>query len=286
MTLFEFRNHFDFELLDLYDQRERKSIFQRIVKQRLELDGADILLSKLSIIGNADQEALFADVSALKEGEPVQYVLGKTSFFGLDILCNPSALIPRPETEELVAWVVGDHNHGLMNVLDIGTGTGCIPLALKNVRNHWTLSGLDVSVDALSLAAENGKALKLAVNWIQHDILSSDFKGAFPEAFDLIVSNPPYIPMSEKTEMPELVIEYEPDIALFVPDDDPFVFYKRIASFAKQNLKPDGFIYLEIHEDSAVEMIALLKEYGFNNLFMKKDLQGKNRMIKAQMLNL
>jgi release factor glutamine methyltransferase len=286
MNLFEFRNHFNLELQKVYDERERKSIFQRMVKHRLDLDGADVLLAKLSLIGQVEQEVLFADLESIKLGEPIQYVLGVTEFYGLDIQCDSSALIPRPETEELVGWIVQENGEKPLNVLDIGTGTGCIPLALKNVRKGWEIAGLDVSEDALVLSKKNGLALNLDVQWVLCDILKESAGEKFAKPFDLIVSNPPYIPVSEKKDMSSLVVEFEPEIALFVPDEDPFIFYKSIALFAKQNLKPNGSIYLEIHEDSAIEMVDLLKAYGFGNLCMKKDMQGKNRMIKAQMLNL
>jgi len=286
MNLFEFRNHFNLELQEVYDERERKSIFQRMVKHRLDLDGADVLLAKLSLIGQVEQEVLFADLESIKLGEPIQYVLGVTEFYGLDIQCDSSALIPRPETEELVGWIVQENGEKPLNVLDIGTGTGCIPLALKNVRKAWKIAGLDVSEDALVLSKKNGSALNLDVQWVLCDILKESAGEKFAKPFDLIVSNPPYIPVSEKKDMSSLVVEFEPEIALFVPDEDPFIFYKSIALFAKQNLKPNGSIYLEIHEDSAIEMVDLLKAYGFGNLCMKKDMQGKNRMIKAQMLNL
>jgi len=286
MNLFEFRNHFNLELQKVYDERERKSIFQRMVKHRLDLDGADVLLTKLSLIGQVEQEVLFADLESIKLGEPIQYVLGVTEFYGLDIQCDSSALIPRPETEELVGWIVQENGEKPLNVLDIGTGTGCIPLALKNVRKGWEIAGLDVSEDALVLSKKNGLALNLDIKWVLCDILKESAGEKFAKPFDLIVSNPPYIPVSEKKDMSSLVVEFEPEIALFVPDEDPFIFYKSIALFAKQNLKPNGSIYLEIHEDSAIEMVDLLKAYGFGNLFMKKDMQGKNRMIKAQMLNL
>jgi len=286
MNLFEFRNHFNLELQEVYDERERKSIFQRMVKHRLDLDGADVLLAKLSLIGQVEQEVLFADLESIKLGEPIQYVLGVTEFYGLDIQCDSSALIPRPETEELVGWIVQENGEKPLNVLDIGTGTGCIPLALKNVRKAWEIAGLDVSEDALVLSKKNGLALNLNVQWVLCDILKESAGEKFAKPFDLIVSNPPYIPVSEKKDMSSLVVEFEPEIALFVPDEDPFIFYKSIALFAKHNLKPNGSIYLEIHEDSAIEMVDLLKAYGFGNLCMKKDMQGKNRMIKAQMLNL
>jgi release factor glutamine methyltransferase len=286
MNLFEFRNHFNLELQEVYDERERKSIFQRMVKHRLDLDGADVLLAKLSLIGQVEQEVLFTDLESIKLGEPIQYVLGVTEFYGLDIQCDSSALIPRPETEELVGWIVQENGEKPLNVLDIGTGTGCIPLALKNVRKGWEIAGLDVSEDALVLSKKNGLALNLDIQWVLCDILKESAGEKFAKPFDLIVSNPPYIPVSEKKDMSSLVVEFEPEIALFVPDEDPFIFYKSIALFAKQNLKPNGSIYLEIHEDSAIEMVDLLKAYGFGNLFMKKDMQGKNRMIKAQMLNL
>jgi release factor glutamine methyltransferase len=205
MNLFEFRNHFNLELQEVYDERERKSIFQRMVKHRLDLDGADVLLAKLSLIGQVEQEVLFTDLESIKLGEPIQYVLGVTEFYGLDIQCDSSALIPRPETEELVGWIVQENGEKPLNVLDIGTGTGCIPLALKNVRKAWEIAGLDVSEDALVLSKKNGLALNLDIQWVLCDILKESAGEKFAKPFDLIVSNPPYIPVSEKKDMSSFV---------------------------------------------------------------------------------
>ncbi len=219
----------------------------------------------------------------LAAGEPVQYVAGQAHFFGYFFAVNPHVLIPRQETEELVAWILEEKDKMPCRVLDIGTGSGCIPIVLKAKRPAWTLYGLEISRDALTVARANAARILPApdaVHWIEADILEADLP--LPPPFDIIVSNPPYIPRREAHLMPEHVLAHEPALALFAPDDDPLVFYRAIASFAKKHLTSNGSLYLECNEFNASDVAALLVESGFQAVVLKKDLSGADRMVRGR----
>ena len=216
-------------------------------------------------------------ITRLKTFEPIQYILGETEFFGLRLMVNPSVLIPRPETEELVDWIVRSDLPPDSRILDIGTGSGCIALALKSVLKNAAVSGIDISEKALETAHENAAKNKLDVRFNQSDILKND--NSNNEVYDVIVSNPPYIRESEKLLMLPNVLEYEPGNALFVPDSDPLVFYRSIAAFAIKNLSENGKLFLEINENLGHEMKNMLVDFGFCNIEIRKDINEKNRMI-------
>lgn len=216
-------------------------------------------------------------ITRLKTFEPIQYILGETEFFGLRLIVNPSVLIPRPETEELVDWIVRSDLPPDSRILDIGTGSGCIALALKSVLKNAAVSGIDISEKALETAHENAAKNKLDVRFNQSDILKND--NSNNEVYDVIVSNPPYIRESEKLLMLPNVLEYEPGNALFVPDSDPLVFYRSIAAFAIKNLAENGKLFLEINENLGHEMKNMLVDFGFCNIEIRKDINEKNRMI-------
>lgn len=216
-------------------------------------------------------------ITRLKTFEPIQYILGETEFFGLRLMVNPSVLIPRPETEELVDWIVRSDLPPDSRILDIGTGSGCIALALKSVLKNAAVSGIDISEGALETANENAAKNKLDVRFNQSDILKNDNRNN--EVYDVIVSNPPYIRESEKLLMLPNVLEYEPGNALFVPDSDPLVFYRSIAAFAIKNLAENGKLFLEINENLGHEMKNMLVDFGFCNIEIRKDINEKNRMI-------
>ena len=216
-------------------------------------------------------------ITRLKTFEPIQYILGETEFFGLRLIVNPSVLIPRPETEELVDWIVRSDLPPDSRILDIGTGSGCIALALKSVLKNAAVSGIDISEGALETAHENAAKNKLDVRFKQSDILKNDNRNN--EVYDVIVSNPPYIRESEKLLMLPNVLEYEPGNALFVPDSDPLVFYRSIAAFAIKNLAENGKLFLEINENLGHEMKNMLVDFGFCNIEIRKDINEKNRMI-------
>lgn len=211
--------------------------------------------------------------------EPLQYITGSTDFFGLELQTRPGALIPRPETEQLVEIVLEHHDAKSMRVLDLGTGSGCIPIALKHERPGWHLCGSDISREALELAKLNASRLKLELSFVEHDFFESDWPhDAFPAPFDLIVSNPPYIPQTEYNDIEEQVRAYEPDIALFYPD--VMQVYRALINFARKHLSEDGEIYVEIHEE-LYEDIRRLFAQDFHRHQLINDYSGKPRFIRA-----
>ena len=221
-------------------------------------------------------------IRKLREMTPVQYITGETVFFGLNLKTGPQALIPRPETEELVQWILDEHANERCRIMDIGTGTGCIALSLAKNIPRARVSATDIREEALGLARENARRLGLSVEFVLHDISS----GEPPEGLshtDLIVSNPPYIPVGQKESMDMNVREFEPSSALFVPDDDPLIFYRHITRLGKQVMQPGGLLYLEIHEAYGTQVISVLRESGFGEPELRKDINGMDRMVKARM---
>jgi release factor glutamine methyltransferase len=219
-------------------------------------------------------------VKRLQENEPFQYILGEIEFYGLTIKCDKRALIPRPETEELVDWISGNSN--IEKVVDICSGSGCIALALKTVYKNASILGVDISEDANDLARQNAQLNQLDVTFETADALEiqADFWNTLSD-LDLIVSNPPYIPENEKGEMAANVLDFEPHLALFVENNSPIIFYERIADLAQQKLKSGGLLYFELHHFYSAEVITHLEKIGFQQIEVRKDLQGKNRMLKA-----
>lgn len=220
----------------------------------------------------------------LEKDEPLQYVVGETEFRNCRIICKPGVLIPRPETEELVDLVLQEANNILNpKILDLCTGTGCIAISVAQELQDSQIFGLDVFKEVIDLASENNSINKTDVKFSRVDVLSSiEMIEVETEDFDIWVSNPPYIPTKEKERMEDNVLDFEPGEALFVPDEDPLLFYRQIAISAQKGLKKNGFLFYEVHEDFAQETINLLSDLKFENLAIHKDLQGKNRMISAQ----
>lgn len=217
----------------------------------------------------------------LLSGKPIQYILGKAWFMGNELMVNEYVLIPRPETEELVEWIISYANimNKTLSIIDIGTGSGCIPIALKLGLPLCNLTGLDISKEALAVAEINANNVKASIEWIEQDILNT---AALDNTYDIIVSNPPYIPIREKANMQEQVVGFEPSIALFVSNEDPLVYYKAIAKMAKQNLSINGQLFFEIHYDQGKAILALLDELNFH-AELRQDSYGKNRMIRASL---
>jgi len=217
----------------------------------------------------------------LLAGKPIQYILGKAWFMGNELMVNENVLIPRPETEELVEWIISYASimNKPLSVLDIGTGSGCIPIALKLALPNCTLTGLDISKDALGVAQMNAKNLNATIEWMEEDILNT---AALDTSYDIIVSNPPYIPLREKKDMQEQVLNFEPSIALFVSNEDPLIYYKAIAKIGKQNLSKNGQLFFEIHYDQGKAILALLDELNYH-AELRQDSFGKNRMIRASL---
>jgi release factor glutamine methyltransferase len=217
----------------------------------------------------------------LLSGKPIQYILGKAWFMGNEIMVNENVLIPRPETEELVEWIISYASimNKPLSILDIGTGSGCIPIALKLALPNCTLTGLDISKDALAVAQMNAKNLNATIEWMEEDILNT---AALDTSYDIMVSNPPYIPLREKKDMQEQVLNFEPSIALFVSNEDPLIYYKAIAKIGKQNLSKNGQLFFEIHYDQGKAILALLDELNYH-AELRQDSFGKNRMIRASL---
>jgi release factor glutamine methyltransferase len=224
-------------------------------------------------------QPLLADFEKLKTGEPIQYILGKGPFYGREFLVNEHTLIPRNETEELVHLILHQNPQPGLKILDIGTGTGCIPITLDLELKGATIYGLDVSEKALEIARKNDELLYSNVKFLQADILQE-----MPELpiLDVLVSNPPYIPISEKSKMHRNVLNYEPHLALFVPDEDPLIFYQVIAEKGKKLLKAGGKIYFEINERLGKEVLNLLLSFGYKNVRVIQDMNGKDRIVFGQ----
>lgn len=234
-----------------------------------------------------EQLLAWATINRLKAGEPVQYVTGIADFYGLQLTVTPDVLIPRPETEELVEWVLMDNpRDSALRVLDLGTGSGCIPLALKARHPAWHCTGIDVSEEALTCARQNAEAQQLDVNFARFNVLE-DGGNLLPAGeaagtgFTIIVSNPPYIPPSERSKMSDSTLAHEPELALFVPEADPLVFYRKIGALAQEVLAKGGKLYVETNEFNHREVVGLLTDLGYREVTGKQDLQGKWRMIRA-----
>lgn len=216
--------------------------------------------------------------------EPIQYILGETEFFGLPFVVNRHVLIPRPETEELVAWVLHDCPANLpLHLLDIGTGSGCIAVAIAKNRPLARVVALDISPGAIRVAQQNAKLNNVCINWLCVDILSNLPNWSnLSQLFDVLVSNPPYVRLGEKARMLPNVLDYEPEAALFVPDNDPLMFYEAIAKMARYLLKPTGYLYFEINEAMGDAMRLMLQNIGYRDVVLKCDIFGKKRMIKCR----
>ena len=222
-------------------------------------------------------------VNRLLQHEPIQYILGETEFYGLKFHTSPEVLIPRSETEELVDWIISEANDGCKSMLDIGTGSGCIPIVIDKNTCMDRIDGWDISEDALQIARKNALRNDSKVHFSNHDIL--DPSGFVEDVkWDVIVSNPPYVLREEASLMERNVLDFEPHLALFVPDSDPLLFYRAIAKFANVHLKIHGSLFFEINEKMGEQTVQLLKESGFDDILTRKDFQGKERMIRARKL--
>lgn len=276
MQLSEIKKEFNQALAGLYDQGEIDSLIRYLLEDLLELKN-----SLITEIEDAQGEELLLVLPDLAKGKPLQHITGKADFYGLKFIVNEDVLIPRPETEELVHEIVKNHKNQSVNVLDIGTGSGCIPVSLKKNLEKATVSTIDISEKALKIAKENAVLNGVEVNFYQDDALNLNPKD-YP-FFDVIVSNPPYVTEQEKQEMHRNVLEYEPHLALFVSNENPLIFYDKISDFALKRLKRNGFLYFEINQYLAYQTEELLIHKGFKTLLIK-DLNNNFRMLKAQLL--
>jgi release factor glutamine methyltransferase len=266
---------------DLYEEREAANIAHIVMESLTGMSKLDRIVNKTNLLTPEQNQRLKAAIEALLRKEPVQYITGSTWFYGMELNVNNQVLIPRPETEELVEWMVNDATgRSGLTILDVGTGSGAIPLALKRSLPDAAVMAIDISSGALEVASGNAAKWKLDVHFQQMDALDPLQLATLPN-FDLVVSNPPYITQSEKTGMQEQVLAYEPSLALFVPDNDPLLFYRHIAQMARQKLKAGGALYFEINEALGKEVVELLKALQFKEVILKQDMFGKDRMVKA-----
>jgi release factor glutamine methyltransferase len=274
------------ELSLLYPVTEAEAMFMLLVAQLFNWKRADYLLRREQLVDTEALHTILNAIDKLKKGEPLQYVLGEAHFYGLNFKVNDSVLIPRPETEELVEWIVDevskiDFAHQLpITVLDIGTGSGCIAIALKKNLPMVKVAALDIAKRSLAVAQENAALNEVEIDFIHADILNIHEETL--GSYEVIVSNPPYITQSEKAAMHQNVTDHEPHIALFVDDHQPLIFYEAIADFALNNLKPNGLLFFEINAHLGKETVDMLTNKGLKNIQLRKDMQNNDRMICCQ----
>jgi len=276
-------------LTSQFSASEIKLIWRESLRHYFAISYSEQLISEDRNFTSNECQLLNQLVNRLKFGEPFQYLIGEVEFYGLELKMDSRALIPRPETEELVDWICQNHKGEISNILDVCSGSGCISLALSNTFQEANVLGLEYSKDAINLAEENALALKLPVRYIEGDVLDlKSFENSLSEqvkqngTFDIVVSNPPYIPNHEKKEMESNVLDHEPALALFVPDNDPLLFYRIISESVMPFLSTNAWIYFECHYLYVDQTREILLELGYQNVEKRKDLQGKWRMLKAQ----
>jgi release factor glutamine methyltransferase len=281
MLLKEFRVQFNNELSPIYPQTEVDSFFFLLLEVRYQIKRVDIALDPEIILSDTKLEFLSDALARLKKQEPVQYILGKTEFYGLPFKVTPDTLIPRPETEELVDWISSEIDKESLtkeiNILDIGTGTGCIAISLAKNLANVNVFAMDVSEKALKVAQYNAKKNKVTIEFLEKDVLQLE---KLSTQFDIIVSNPPYVRILEKNEINPNVLENEPHLALFVEDDNPLIFYQKIAELAKNHLTETGKLFFEINQYLGKETKDMLTAFGFNTE-LRKDIFGNDRMTKS-----
>ena len=267
------------ELCGLYAKEEIESFMFIFFEHYLGWNKAKVLSAKEENINQSDLLKFNFGIKDVKKGKPIQYVTGKTCFYGLDFLVNEYTLIPRPETEELISLIINENaEKENLSILDIGTGSGCIAISLAKHLKTSEATGIDISQKALEIATKNKERQEVDISFLKMDILNPD--KSFDRKFDVIVSNPPYVCNSEKSLMERNVLDYEPHTALFVEDSEPLIFYDKIADFAKAHLTQEGTLYFEINERFGMEMNLLLDKKGFKSSIIQ-DINGKNRICKA-----
>lgn len=268
------------ELAGIYSAGEIESFIFLIFERLKGYTRTQFLLAREETLSPEEMLLIGQIVARLKNHEPIQYILGETEFYGLPFYSVPGVLIPRPETEELVQWIIQENQLAAPAILDIGTGTGCIAISLAKNIPHATVLACDVSPICVETARRNARMNLANCTVIEYDILNNSPEYTFPE-LNVIVSNPPYVREAEKSVMEKNVLEFEPALALFVTDDEPLLFYKHIADFAIVHLKPGGRLYFEINEAFGNACSEMLREKGFSGIKLKKDINGKDRMIGA-----
>lgn len=284
MDLKNLRSYFFEQLKQSYSREEIQVFFVYLTEKYLGLDKASILLHFERKITTKEQHTFQKAIQRLIENEPIQYIIGETGFLNIHLKVNYKVLIPRPETEEIVEKVIQEikkeSTDKSIKILDIGTGSGAIAISLAVKLPHANVFALDVSKEALGIAQENAMAQQVEIGFIHANVLKLEALG---QAYDVIISNPPYVRNSEKKQMHTNVLQYEPAQALFVTDEDPLIFYRKIGQLAYQHLNKNGVLYFEINEFLAKKTKDLLKEIGFQNIALYKDFRGKDRMIKVSL---
>ena len=296
MNIKSLKTHFFSELQTIQEDSEIESFFFILTEFLHNLKRIDVSLHPEFEVSETDLEKWKTIISELKTEKPIQYITGEAWFYGLRFEVNENTLIPRPETEELVEWIVESQKLIVENlkiqksnnltILDIGTGSGCIPIALKKEIPNAQVSAIDISEKALEIARKNASDNQVEVNFIQQDILTSqhlNISTSQPLLFDVIVSNPPYVRNLEKQEIKRNVLDYEPHLALFVDDSDALLFYRKIAQLALKSLAPNGKLFFEINQYLGKETVELLEQLGFKNIELRKDFVGNDRMICASL---
>ncbi|HBD26485.1 peptide chain release factor N(5)-glutamine methyltransferase [Flavobacterium sp.] len=283
MLLKQYKTHFFDSLKNIQDEQEIESFFFILTEYLHNLKRVDVALNPNFEISEEEVEKWNTILSELLQEKPIQYITGEVWFYGLRFEVNENTLIPRPETEELVEFILKETSNfqlpaSSLNILDIGTGSGCIPISLKANLSQVNVSAIDVSEKALEVAKRNAELNKVEINFIQANILEVE---DLNQPFDIIVSNPPYVRNLEKQEIKKNVLDYEPHLALFVEDTDALLFYRKIAQLALKNLSPNGLLFFEINQYLGKETVELLENLGFKNIELKKDIYGNDRMIKC-----
>lgn len=304
MRIKEYRSHFIQELLPIYDEGEVESFFYLILEDKHKLKRIDLALQNDLGFSENEIQNWNTIVEQLKQEIPIQYILGETNFYGLNFEVNENVLIPRPETEELVDWIIESEKLEVQSrsfgkksevigenwkALDIGTGSGCIAISLaKNLQNFQVFAN-DISEKAIEIAEKNAKKNSVAIQFIKIDILKCNdldelrtTNNQLPIKYDIIVSNPPYVRNLEKAEIKKNVLDNEPYLALFVDDNDALIFYKKIAELAQKNLSKKGKLYFEINQYLGKETVELLTKMNFKNIELRKDIYGNDRMIRCE----
>jgi len=267
------------KLNSLYEIEEINSFFYMLSEAYLSKTRLDIALNPDEELNDDNSNLFLQALAQLTKEYPIQYIIGEIEFMDLRFKVNEHVLIPRPETEELIRWILSNEDKTCTkSILDIGTGSGCIPITLAKALPNSNISSIDISKKALEVAKINALKNMVNIKFQLSDILQTD---QLRNPYDIIVSNPPYVRESEKTQMHNNVLQYEPDLALFVSDDDPLIFYRHIALLARESLKPKGLLYFEINQYLGPELYTILEELGFIKIELKKDMYGADRMIRA-----
>lgn len=282
MNFIELKERYFNDLSGIYPREEISSIYNILTQAFLKMNRLQIALDPKLELSTKEEEQMIKALSRLKEGQPVQYIVGETEFFGLPFKVDKNVLIPRSETEELITWVIKEFPSGrALKILDIGTGSGCIAITLAKNMPQAEVYALDVSQEALRTAKENATLNKVEINFIQQDILRTENLSC---TFDVIVSNPPYVRESEKEQMHDNVLKHEPELALYVKNENALLFYEKIAKLACEGLNINGQLFFEINQYLAMETEALMKKEGFETE-LRRDIFGNYRMLRANLRN-